>query len=114
MQTELHDKKVADRIWLVVASNSFYTYLSSLNNFLSFYFFICRGTVKAEVLDGIPNLPGLVSVPVYDIEPVHFLSVCCNTIKWVQKTRQVYDPETKMVCDANFFIWMLMILTIIK
>ena len=29
--------------------------------------------------------------------------MCCNTIKWVQKTRQVYDPESDMVCGAHFF-----------
>ena len=55
------------------------------------------------MIDVIPNLQGLVAVSVYDIKPVHFLLMCCNTIKWVQKTWQVYDPETKMVCDAHFW-----------
>ena len=35
----------------------------------------------ATVLDGVPDLPGLVSVLVYDTNPVHFLLVCYNTIK---------------------------------
>ena len=52
--------------------------------------------------DGIPNLPGLVALLFYYIKPVHFLSMCCNAIKWVQKTRQVCDPETQMVRDAHF------------
>ena len=54
------------------------------------------------MLDGDPNLPGLVAVLVYDTNPVHFLSMCCNSIKWFHKTRQVYDPKTQMVCDAHF------------
>ena len=28
--------------------------------------------------------------------------MCCNVIKWVQKTRQVYDPDTQMVRDVDF------------
>ena len=58
--------------------------------------------MKAAVLDGVPDLPGLFDVSVYDTNPVHFLPMCFNIIKWVQKIRQVYDPETQMVCDANF------------
>ena len=60
--------------------------------------------MKAVVLDGVPNLPSIVAVSVYDTKPVHFLSICCDAIKWVHKTRQVYDPETQMVRDAHFFI----------
>ena len=29
--------------------------------------------------------------------------MCCDASKWVQKTRQVYDPKTQMVRDAHFF-----------
>ena len=28
--------------------------------------------------------------------------MCCNIIKWVQKTRQVYDLKAEMVSDAHF------------
>ena len=38
--------------------------------------------------------PVLVDVSVYDTKPVHFLLICCNSIDWVQKTYQVYDPKT--------------------
>ena len=59
--------------------------------------------MKTAVLGGVSDLPGIVSVSVYDTKPVHFLSMCYNTIKWVEKTRQVRDTETEMVRDANFF-----------
>ena len=54
------------------------------------------------MLDGVPDIPGLVAVSFYETKPAHFLSMCCNSIKWVQKIRQVYDPEKKMVCDTHF------------
>ena len=54
------------------------------------------------VIDGVPNLTGLVDVLVYDTNSVHFILMCCNGIKWVQKTRQVYDLMTDMVCDSHF------------
>ena len=58
--------------------------------------------MKSAVLYDFPNLPIFVAVSVYDTKPVHFLSMCCKAIKWVQKTRQVYEPETKMVCETHF------------
>ena len=58
--------------------------------------------MKAAVIDVIPDLTGLVSALVYGTNCVCFLLVCFNFIKWVQKTRQVYDPKTKMVRDAHF------------
>ena len=58
--------------------------------------------MKAVVLDGVPNLPGVVTFSVYEKNPVHFFLMCCNTIKWVHKTRQEYDPETYMVSDTHF------------
>ena len=61
--------------------------------FFLFNFFLCRETANVEVLDDIPKLPALVNVSVYDTKPDHFLLICCNTIKWVQKTCKVYDPE---------------------
>ena len=57
--------------------------------------------MKTAVLDGTPDLPGLVAVSLYDTNPVHFISMCCNSIEWIQKKQQVYDPETKMVRDAH-------------
>ena len=58
--------------------------------------------MKAAVLDGVPDLPGIISVSFYDMKSVHFISMCCNTIKWVEKKRQVCDTETDMVRDTHF------------
>ena len=59
----------------------------------------------AVVLGGIPDLPGLISMSVYETKLVHFISVCFNDIKWIQKTWQVYDPKTKMVRDDHFLLF---------
>ena len=53
------------------------------------------------MLDGVPDLPGIVAVSFYDTNLFHFISMCCNSIEWIQKKQQVYDPETKMVRDAH-------------
>ena len=45
-----------------------------------------RGTVKAAVLEGDPACPEMVAVSVYDNKPVHFISMACDSIKWVEKT----------------------------
>ena len=58
--------------------------------------------MKGVVFDGIHDLTSLFAVSFYDTKPVHFLLMIFNAVKWVQKIRQVYDPETQMVCDANF------------
>ena len=52
--------------------------------------------MKGAVIDGFPDLPGLVAVSVYDTNNVHFLSMCCNAIKWFHKTRQVYETKTQI------------------
>ena len=58
--------------------------------------------MKAAVLDGVPNLPILFVVLVYDINTVHFILLCYNTFEWVYKTWQVYDPKTEVVWDVHF------------
>ena len=58
--------------------------------------------MKAAVIDGVPGLPSLIDVSVYDTKPVHFLLMCCNAIRWFQKTRQVYDSKIEMLVDAHF------------
>ena len=59
-------------------------------------------TMKSVVLDVILDLPSIVSVSIYDTKSVHFFSMCCKSIKWVQKTRQEYEPKSDKVCDAHF------------
>ena len=58
--------------------------------------------MKFALINGFPDLPGIVDMLVYDTKPVNFLLICYNAIKWVQKKRQVHDPKTNMVCDAQF------------
>ena len=36
------------------------------------------------------------------MKPVNFLSVCCNTIKLVQKKHQGYELEKEIVRDTHF------------
>jgi hypothetical protein len=50
-----------------------------------------RGTVKAAVLKGDPDCPDLVAVSVYDTKPVHFISMVTDCIKWVTKSRKVWN-----------------------
>ena len=71
-------------------------------SFFLFTLYIFKGKLNTAVLDGIYDLPSIVAVPVYDTKPINFLLMCCNTIKWVQKTWQMYDPETKMLRDHHF------------
>ena len=58
--------------------------------------------MKATVLDGVPDFPGLVSMSVYEKNILNILLIYCKAMKWVQKTRGVYDPKTEMVCDTHF------------
>lgn len=59
-----------------------------------------RGTVKAAVLEGDNSCPNLVAVSVYDTKPVHFLSMSCKSIQWIEKERSVHvsslDSSQKM------------------
>ena len=55
-----------------------------------------KGTVKAAVLEKCPplNASPLVAVSVYDQKGVHFLSTCVQQIKWIEKTRMVWDKSS--------------------
>ena len=50
-------------------------------------------TVKACVLEGITDLATcpLVLISIYDKNPVHFLSMFCDNINWIEKTRRTWD-----------------------
>ena len=58
--------------------------------------------MKAAVLRGDTQCPGLVAVSVYDTKPVHFLSMACDSIKWVVKNRTVYDKATQGTKKIEF------------
>jgi len=52
--------------------------------------------VKAAVLENCAPLQHtpLVAVSVYDQKGVNFLSTCAKLIKWIEKTRNVWDVVT--------------------
>ena len=62
-------------------------------------------TVEAAVLYGVPILPGIFDVSVYDTKSVHFFFIFFKSIIWFQKTCQLYEHKTEMVCDAHF-LWL--------
>ena len=61
-----------------------------------------RGTVKAAVLQGDPEVPDLLDVLYYDQNPVHFLSTICEKIKWVQCEKKVFCVESDQVGTLKF------------
>ena len=61
-----------------------------------------RGTVKAAVLQGDPEVPDLLAVSYYDQKPVHFLSTICQKIKWVQCEKKVFCVESDQVESLKF------------
>mmetsp|Transcript_43733 Transcript_43733/g.64212 ORF Transcript_43733/g.64212 Transcript_43733/m.64212 type:complete len:448 (-) Transcript_43733:705-2048(-) len=54
-----------------------------------------RHMVKAAVLKSNEVCTNLVALSVYDTKPVYFLSNACEGIKWMKKTKKVYDPKKK-------------------
>ena len=63
-----------------------------------------KGTVKAAVIESCPplNASHLVAVSVYDQKGVHFLSTCVQQIKWIEKTRMVWDKSSSTVKKGRF------------
>ena len=61
-----------------------------------------RNTVKAAVLKGDEVLKELVSVCIYDVKPVYFLSSACEDIKWVRKEKKVFDQKKKKQSACHF------------
>ena len=56
-----------------------------------------QGTVKAAKLEGDLHCPCLIASSVYDMKPVHYLSMITDTIKWITKERPVYNVDMKQV-----------------
>jgi hypothetical protein len=63
---------------------------------------LVRGTVKAAVLEGDPECPNLVASSVYDTKPVHFLSMICDSIRWIVKEKSVFNVETGKMETMRF------------
>ena len=52
-----------------------------------------RGTVRAAVLKDDSKVKDLIAFSVYDSKPVHFLSSAATSLKWLKKTKRVYDTK---------------------
>lgn len=52
-----------------------------------------RGTLKAAILENDENCKGLVVVSLYDTKPVYLMSNQCTGIRWIEKTRKVWNAE---------------------
>ena len=61
-----------------------------------------RGTVKAAILKEDSKVKDLVAFSVFDSKPVHFLSTAATSLKWVKKTKKVYDPNTNQMRLIEF------------
>ncbi len=61
-----------------------------------------RGTTKAAVLTGEPKAPELVAFSVYETKLVHFLSMACTGLKWIEKRKKVYDRESSQNVSMSF------------
>ena len=56
-----------------------------------------RGTVKAEILGGDADCHNLVACSIYGTNPVHYLSMVCDTLKWVVMEKTCFNVDTGMV-----------------
>ena len=60
------------------------------------------GMVKAVVLVGDEEVSDLVDVSYYHQKPVHFLSMICKSIKWIECHKEVYCVEPEQVEMMKF------------
>ena len=63
------------------------------------------GTVHSAKLTGDLLCSDLIAVLVYDTKLVHFLSMACTDIKWIKKSRLVYDKVAKKLVPMDFLIF---------
>ena len=64
-----------------------------------------RGTVKAAILEVDVACPNLLVCSIYGTKPVHYLSMVCDTLKWVAMEKPRFNVETSMV-DTLIFLRM--------
>ena len=61
-----------------------------------------RGTVKDFMLIGDKGFPKLVASSVYDTNPIHFLCMVCQQLKWIVKEKPVFNVDTGRVDSLRF------------
>jgi hypothetical protein len=63
---------------------------------------LVRRTIKAAVLEGSPSCPKVCFLSFYENKDVYIMSTSCTEMKWEEKTRKVYNKETKKVVDFKY------------
>ena len=63
---------------------------------------LVRGTVKAVILEGDDNCPNLLASSVYDIKPVHYLSMCTEKLHWTEVRKNVFNVDSGEVESLRF------------
>ena len=61
-----------------------------------------RGTVLSAELVGDSQYLSFIVVSIYDNEPVHFLSIKAESIKWEEKSRPLYDRSIGQMSTMKF------------
>ena len=62
-----------------------------------------RGTLKAAQLVGDPKIEGLVSLSLYDSKPFYMMTMACEKVEWVLKSRKLWDRELMKMVDKPFY-----------
>ena len=62
-----------------------------------------RFTVKAAVLKNDEVCKDLIALSIYDTKPVYFLTSACEGIKWVEKSKKVYEANKKEAVRMPFY-----------
>ena len=52
-------------------------------------------------MEGEPGCPNIISSSVYDMKPVHYLSMVSESIQWVEKEKMVYNVDIGKVEDLK-------------
>ena len=53
--------------------------------------YLNRGTLKASVLHGVPNMTTIVCTSLYDVKPFYMMSSICKKVVWVKKFMEVFN-----------------------
>ena len=62
-----------------------------------------RGTMKAAVLTGDSDCPGLVATSLYDSKPVYLLSNACTSVQWTEKKRKLWHKANGKYAMVPFY-----------
>ena len=56
-----------------------------------------RGTTKEKVMERYPKHTNLIEAILYDITPVHYISMVSEQLKWAVKEKECFNVETVKV-----------------